>query len=117
MNIRPLGDRLLVRLVEAEATTKGGIIVPDQAKEEKDEGVIVKVGREVMDPALVEGTHIVFGSFAGDNLIEDKTKYKLMVEDEVLAIIEEDTDEDKTHTFSDGDITTSTHDGTRIIGH
>ncbi len=95
MAVRPLGDKVLVKIVEAEETTKGGIILPDSAKEEKAEGEIVAVGKGKMNddgkvtPLEVKaGDKVIFGKYAGDELKIDGVKHKVLRESEILAVFE-----------------------------
>jgi chaperonin GroES len=94
MQIKPLNDRVLVKRLEAETKTKGGIVLPDTAKEKPKEGEIVEVGpgkllengkRQVLQ--LKKGDKVIFESYAGTEIkIEDK-EYLLMKEDDILGII------------------------------
>jgi len=95
MNLRPLQDRILVKRVEQENTTKGGIIIPDSAKEKPAEGKIVAVGngktgddgkRIAMD--IKEGDRILFGKYAGTEVKIEGEDYLIMREDDVLGVIE-----------------------------
>ena len=95
MGVRPLGDKVLVKIVEAEEKTKGGIILPDSAKEEKAEGKIVAVGKGKMKddgtitPLEVKvGEKVIFGKYAGDELKIDGVKHKVLRESEILAVFE-----------------------------
>ena len=95
MNIRPLQDRLIVERVEEEEKTKGGIIIPDTAKEKPAEGKVIAVGNgKVGDDGkripleVKKGNRILFGKYSGSEVkIEDK-EYLIMREDDVLGIIE-----------------------------
>ena len=95
MNIRPLQDPLIVARVEEEAKTKGGIIIPDTAKEKPVEGKVIAVGNgKVGDDGkripleVKKGNRILFGKYSGSEVkIEDK-EYLIMREDDVLGIIE-----------------------------
>ncbi len=95
MNLRPLQDRILVKRVEQENTTKGGIIIPDSAKEKPAEGKVVAVGngktgddgkRIAMD--IKEGDRILFGKYAGTEVKIEGDEYLIMREDDVLGVIE-----------------------------
>ncbi|OGW78446.1 MAG: co-chaperone GroES [Omnitrophica bacterium GWA2_52_8] len=95
MKLKPLGDRILVEVMESEAKTKGGIILPDTAKEEKTEGRVVSVGSgKVLESGKVQpievkkGDRVIFGKYAGDEFIIDGKKHKVLRESEVLAICE-----------------------------
>ena len=95
MNVRPLGDRILVRRVEEVEKTRGGIIIPDSAKERPLEGKVIAVGsgKRLEDGTLVKldvkaGDRILFGKYAGQEITLDGEEYFIMKEDDVLAVIE-----------------------------
>ena len=95
MNLRPLQDRILVKRVEEEAKTKGGIIIPDTAKEKPVEGKVVAVGKgKVGDDGkrvaleVKAGDRILFGKYAGTDVKIEGDEYLIMREDDVLGIIE-----------------------------
>jgi chaperonin GroES len=95
MKIRPLQDRLLVKRVEEEERTKGGIIIPDSAKEKPQQGTVLAAGngRSKKDGKRVPldvkaGDRILFGKYSGQELKLDGKDYFIMKEDEVLAVIE-----------------------------
>ena len=95
MNIRPLGDRLLVKRLEEEEKSKGGIIIPDSAKEKPQEGQVVAVGKgKLLDdgkmvPLEVKaGDKILFGKYAGTDVKIEGEEHLIMREDDVLGIIE-----------------------------
>jgi len=95
MKVRPLGDKILVQLLEAEEKTKGGIILPDTAKEEKAEGKVISVGPgktlesgKVQVLEVKKGDRVLFGKYAGDELEFDGKKHKILKEDEILAVVE-----------------------------
>ena len=94
--IKPLGDRALVRPVEREELSKGGVILPDTAKEKPQEGIVVSVGagrwldngqREPMP--VKEGQHVLYGKYAGTDLKIDGIEHVMLSERDILAIIEE----------------------------
>ena len=96
MKIKPLGDKILVQVLEAEEKTKGGIIIPDTAKEEKTEGKVVSVGAgKVLDSGKVQplevkkGDRVIFGKYAGDELVIDGKKHKILKESEIFAVYED----------------------------
>ena len=96
MNVRPLQDRLLVRRVEEVETTKGGIIIPDSAKERPLEGKVVAVGagKRQEDGTLVAldvkaGDRILFGKYSGTEIKIDGVEHLILREDEVLGVIEQ----------------------------
>ena len=94
MNVRPLHDRLLVRRIEEKETVKGGIIIPDTAKEKPQEGEVVAVGngkvlengtKVAMD--VKAGDRVLFGKYSGTDIKIDGQEYLILREDEVLAIL------------------------------
>ncbi|MBF0450911.1 MAG: co-chaperone GroES [Candidatus Magnetomorum sp.] len=95
MSIKPLQDRILVQRVEEESKTKGGIIIPDSAKEKPIEGKVIAVGsgkvkedgvRVPME--LKVGDKILFGKYSGTEVKIDGEEYLIMREDDVLGVIE-----------------------------
>ena len=93
MNFRPLHDRVLVRRIEAEEKTKGGIIIPDTAKEKPIEGEVVAVGNgKVLDDGTVQkldvkvGDRVLFGKYSGTEVKLDGEEHVLIREDDVLAV-------------------------------
>ena len=95
MKVRPLQDRILVRRVAEEEKTKGGIIIPDSAKEKPAEGEVVAVGagkandQGVVRPLDVKkGDRILFGKYSGNEIKIDGVEHLLLREDEVLGVIE-----------------------------
>ncbi len=95
MKIRPLHDRILVERLEEEEKTKGGIIIPDTAKEKPIEGKVVAVGKgkvlengDVKPLDVKEGDRVLFGKYAGTDVVVDEKEYLIMREDDVLGIIE-----------------------------
>lgn len=94
MKLRPLQDRLLVQRVEEEEKTKGGIIIPDTAKEKPAEGKVVAVGKGKFDengkPIPMEvkkGDRILFGKYSGTEIKIEGEEYLIMREDDVLGVI------------------------------
>jgi chaperonin GroES len=95
MKIRPLQDRILVQRVEEEKTTKGGIIIPDTAKEKPVEGKVMAVGKgrvgddgKVIPLDVKKGDRILFGKYGGTEVKLSGEEYLIMREDDVLGIIE-----------------------------
>lgn len=95
MKLRPLNDRILVKRVEEETKTKGGIIIPDTAKEKPAEGKIVAVGVGALNndgirvPLEVKvGDRILFGKYGGQEVKIEGEEYLIMSEQEVLCVIE-----------------------------
>ena len=94
MAFRPLGDRVLVRRVEEETKTKGGIIIPESAKEKPQEGKVVAVGPGARDDAgkvqpldLKEGDRILFGKWSGSEIKLDGEDLLIMKESDVLGVL------------------------------
>ena len=94
MKVRPLHDRLLVRRIEAKETAKGGIIIPDTAKEKPQEGEVLAVGNgKVLENGtkvaldVKVGDKILFGKYSGSDIKIDGQEYLILREDEVLAVI------------------------------
>jgi chaperonin GroES len=92
--VRPLHDRLLVKRIEEKETVKGGIIIPDTAKEKPQEGKVIAVGNgKILDngtkvPLDVKaGDKILFGKYSGTDIKIDGEEYLILREDEVLAVI------------------------------
>ena len=92
---RPLQDRLLVNRVEAEEKSKGGIIIPDSAKEKPIEGVVIAVGNgKVLDDGKTRGIEvkvgerILFGKYSGTEIKVDGDEHVILREDEVLGVLE-----------------------------
>jgi chaperonin GroES len=90
----PLHDRILVRRVEEAETTRGGIIIPDSAKDKPQEGEVISAGRgksndegKVFPLAVKEGDRILFGKYAGTEIKLDGEDFVIMREEEVLGII------------------------------
>ena len=95
MNIRPLQDRMIVKRLEGEEKTKGGIIIPDAAKEKPMEGEVIAVGKgKVSEDGKVRpldvkaGDRILFGKYAGTEIKLDGEEYLIMREDDVLGVLE-----------------------------
>ncbi|MBW2065153.1 MAG: co-chaperone GroES [Deltaproteobacteria bacterium] len=94
MKVTPLGDRVLVRRLEEEEKTSGGIIIPDTAKEKPQEGEVVAVGAgrlsdggKRVPPEVKEKDRIFFSKYAGDEIEIDGVEHLIMREDDILAVI------------------------------
>jgi len=94
MKVRPLHDRLLVQRIEEKETVKGGIIIPDTAKEKPQEGKVIACGNgKVLDNGtkvaldVKVGDKILFGKYSGTDIKIDGEEYLILREDEVLAVI------------------------------
>ncbi|MDR1872268.1 MAG: co-chaperone GroES [Deltaproteobacteria bacterium] len=95
MNLRPLSDRILVKRLEEEETTKGGIIIPDTAKEKPQQGKVIAVGEgKLVDngtrvPSGVKpGDHILFGKYSGTEIKLNGEEYLIMRDDDIFGILE-----------------------------
>jgi chaperonin GroES len=95
MKIRPLHDRILIRRIEEQETVRGGIIIPDTAKEKPQEGEVIAVGngkilengqRVALD--VKAGDRILFGKYAGSEIKIEGQEYLILREDEVLGVLE-----------------------------
>jgi chaperonin GroES len=94
MKVRPLHDRLLVRRIEEKETVKGGIIIPDTAKEKPQEGKVIAVGNgKVLENGtkleldVKAGDKILFGKYSGTEIKIDGEEFLILREDEVLAVV------------------------------
>ena len=94
MNVRPLHDRLIVRRIEEKETVKGGIIIPDTAKEKPQEGKVIAIGNgKILDNGtkvaldVKADDTILFGKYSGTDIKIDGEEYLILREDEVLAVI------------------------------
>ncbi len=94
MKIRPLQDRIIVKRIGEEETSKGGIIIPDTAKEKPQEGKVVAVGKgKIRDDGVLrkldikKGDRVLFGKFAGTEVTLDGTEHVIIREDDVLGIL------------------------------
>lgn len=95
MKVRPLADRILVKREEASDTVRGGIIIPDSAKEKPQEGKVVAVGPGRLDEdgkriplEVKKGDRILMGKYSGTEVKIDGDEHIIMREDDVLAVIE-----------------------------
>lgn len=94
MNIRPLYDRIVVKRIEEQETTRNGIVIPDSAKEKPHEGEVIAVGhgKRLEDGTLVPldvetGDRILFGKYSGNETKLDGADYVIMREDDVLGVL------------------------------
>ena len=95
MKVRPLNDRILVKRLEEEETTKGGIIIPDSAKEKPAEGEIIAVGKgklndkgDRVEMDVKVGDRVLFSKYGGTDVKFDGVDQLIMREDDILAVIE-----------------------------
>lgn len=95
MKVRPLQDRVLVKRVESETRSAGGIIIPDTAKEKPLEGIVIAVGegKRLEDgtrvkPEVKEGDRVLFGKYAGTEIKVDGAEHMILKESDILGILE-----------------------------
>ena len=91
MKLKPLGDRVVVEPLSEEETTKSGIILPDTIdKEKKAEGKIIAIGlgEKIKKLGLKEGDRVLFGKYAGEEVKVDEVEYKILSDEDVLAVVE-----------------------------
>jgi chaperonin GroES len=95
MKVRPLHDRILIKRIEEKETVKGGIIIPDTAKEKPQEGEVIAVGHgkkteegKVVPLDVKVGDRILFGKYSGTEIKIDEQEYLIVREDEVLGVLE-----------------------------
>jgi len=95
MKIRPLGDRILVKRIQEEEKTKGGIIIPDTAKEKPQEGKVVAVGKgkmteegKLLVPDVKAGDRILFGKYSGSEVKIEGEEHLILREDDILGVLE-----------------------------
>jgi chaperonin GroES len=94
MNVKPLADRVIVKAAEAEEMTKGGIILPDTAKEKPQQGEVVAVGPgkvsdsgNLVDMTLKAGDIVLYGKYSGTEIIVDGEDVLIMRESDILAVL------------------------------
>lgn len=94
VKIQPLGDRVLVQPVEAKETKRGGIIIPDSAKEKPQEGLVVATGKgkttedgKVLPMDVKPGDKILYGKYSGNEIKLDGEEYLIMHQDDILGIL------------------------------
>ena len=95
MKIRPLNDRVVVKRLEEEKKSKGGIIIPDSAKEKPAEGVVMAVGKGKVNEKgertaleVKKGDHVLFSKYGGTDVKLDGEDFLIMREDDILGIVE-----------------------------
>jgi chaperonin GroES len=94
MNLRPLGDRVVIKKVEAEETTKSGIVLPGAAKEKPQMAEVVAVGPGKVEDGkeikmeLKVGDKVIFSKYAGNEIKMDGQEYTILKQDDILAVIE-----------------------------
>jgi len=95
MKVKPLGDRVLLKRVDTEEEIRGGIIIPDTAKEKPQEAEVVSVGDGKLDDdgkrlpmSVKKGNHVLIGKYTGQDIKINDEEHTIVREDEILAIIE-----------------------------
>jgi chaperonin GroES len=95
MKVRPLQDRVIVQRIDGEEKTKGGIIIPDTAKEKPAEGKIIAAGKgkvsdegKLMPLSVKKGDRVLFGKYSGTEIKVEGEDYLIMREDDLLGVIE-----------------------------
>lgn len=95
MKIRPLGDRILIKRISGEEKTKGGIIIPETAKEKPMEAEVIAVGRgrrteegKIVEMEVKKGDRILFAKYSGNEIKIDGEEHLILREDEILAILD-----------------------------
>ncbi len=95
MKVRPLADRVLVKRVRETEKTKGGIIIPDTAKEKPQEGKVVATGKgkivhdgKLIPPEVKPGDTILFSKYAGNDIVIDAEEHLVLREEEILGVVE-----------------------------
>jgi len=95
MRVEPLGDKVVIKRLEADEKTPGGLVLPDTAREQPRQGRVLSVGDGCMLPdgrraphQVREGDRIVFSSYAGTEVVVDNEDMLIMAEDDILAILE-----------------------------
>ena len=94
MKIQPLADRIMVKVLEAKEVTKGGIVLPDTAKEKPQEAEVVSVGKgkvseegKTIAQEVKAGDKVLFGKYSGTEITIDGNEYLILKEDDILAIV------------------------------
>jgi len=94
LRLKPIGEKVVVKRLEAETKTKGGIVLPDTAKEKPKRGKVLSVGEgkrldsgELVKPAVHPGDEVIFSSFAGTEITVDGEEVLIMSQDDILAIV------------------------------
>jgi chaperonin GroES len=93
--IRPLQDKIIIKRIDEQEQVRGGIIIPDTAKEKPQEGAVIAVGQgkrldsgERVPPDVKEGDRVLFGKYAGNEIKLDHEEYLIMREDDILGVIQ-----------------------------
>ncbi len=93
MKIQPLADRIVVKVLEAKEVTKGGIVLPDTAKEKPQEAEVIATGKgkvcdgKAVQPEVKAGDKVLFGKYSGTEITMDGKEYLILKEEDILAIV------------------------------
>ena len=93
IKIQPLADRIVVKVLEAEEITRGGIVLPDTAKEKPQQAEVIEVGKgkvsdgKVIAPEVKKGDKVLFGKYSGTEITIEGKEYLILKEEDILAII------------------------------
>jgi chaperonin GroES len=94
MNLKPLYDRVVVKPIEADEVTSGGIVIPDNAKEKPTKGEVIAVGEgkpldngSLRAPKVKVGDKVIYGQYSGSAYKHEGTEYKIVREDDILAVL------------------------------
>ena len=93
MKLQPLADRIVVKVLEAEEVTKGGIVLPDTAKEKPQQAEVMEVGKgkisdgKLIAPEVKKGDKVLFGKYSGTEITIDGKEYLILKEEDILAIM------------------------------
>ena len=94
MNLKPIGDKVIIEVLDAEEKTAGGIVLPDTAKEKPQEGKVIAVGDgktlpsgKTVPPTVKPGDRILFGKYSGNEIKVEENEYLIVNEDDILAIL------------------------------
>ncbi|CAN5606530.1 co-chaperone GroES [soil metagenome] len=94
MNLKPLYDRVVVKPIEADEVTSGGIVIPDNAKEKPTKGEVIAVGEgkpldngSLRAPKVKAGDKVIYGQYSGSAYKHEGTEYKIVREDDILAVL------------------------------
>jgi chaperonin GroES len=93
MKLQPLADRIVVKVLEAEEVTRGGIVLPDSAKEKPQQAEVIEVGKgkvsdgKVIAPEVKKGDKVLFGKYSGTEITIDGKEYLILKEEDILAIV------------------------------
>lgn len=95
MSLRPIADHVIVKPLEAEAKTSGGIVLPDTAKQKQTKGEVIAVGKgrtlpngRLVEPQVKKGDVVIYGQYSGSEVKMGGVEYKVLTENDILAIVE-----------------------------